>query len=141
VREKQVDDNVVVAASFRDNSGRDRRACVGLRRSEELGWHGDGGGWASNARDAEPEGIWLNSGGWGPAEPTRKVAVLAGWVAEPAAASIRVTDPNGRIEEDTIEAGVALLMWHGDFNHIDAKAELLDSSGQIIRRGPAQRSQ
>jgi hypothetical protein len=67
--------------------------------------------------------------------------VLAGWVAEPAAASIRVTDPNGRIEEDTIEAGVALLMWHGDFNHIDAKAELLDSSGQIIRRGPAQRSQ
>jgi hypothetical protein len=140
VREKQVDDHLVVAARFRDGSERDRRGCVGLRRTEGGGWHRAGGGWSSNARDAVAEGIWLNSGGWGPADPSGEFAVLGGWVSEPSAISIRVTDPNGRVEEDRIEAGVALLMWHGNFNHTHATAELLDSSGQVLLRGPAVRT-
>jgi hypothetical protein len=39
-----------------------------------------------------------------------------GWANEPVARSIRVTNPSGCIEEDTIEAGVAILIWEGDFD-------------------------
>ena len=67
-------------------------------------------------------------------EPARGVS--GGWVNDPTATSIRVTDPNGRIEEDTIEAGVAILIWNGDFDVWHATAELLDENGQVLRTGP-----
>ena len=67
-------------------------------------------------------------------EPARGVS--GGWVNDPTATSIRVTDPNGRIEEDTIEAGVAILIWNGDFDVWHATAELLDENGRVLRTGP-----
>jgi hypothetical protein len=61
---------------------------------------------------------------------------MGGWVNEPAASRIKVTDPNGRTEEDAIEVGVAILIWAGDFDGSRATAELLDEDGRVIRSGP-----
>jgi hypothetical protein len=151
VREKRQGHEAVVAATFRRSSGRLVRGFVGLFTLDDSGWQA-GGGWSSGRHDAPADAIWASSGGWGstghplqpgddedaPAEePSRGVS--GGWVNEHAAKSIRVTDPNGRIEEDSIEAGVAILIWEGDFDVEHATAELLDEDGQVIRTGPMRR--
>ena len=138
VREKQADDYLVVAATFRSSAGRPRRGMVGVSRSAQDGWHESGGSWASGLRDpgdVGPQDLWVNSGGWGPASPSGRAAVLGGWVADQAARTVRATDGNGRVEVDTIENGVGILIWHGHFDVRGATADLLDSNGQIIRRG------
>lgn len=136
VREKRQDAEAVVAATFRRSSGGMVRGFVGLRTFDG-GWHG-GGGWSSGPRDVPAEAIWASSGGWGSTGHAEQPArgVRGGWVNEPAARSIRVTDPNGRTEEDAVEAGVAILIWEGDFDVWHATVELLDEDGQLIRRGP-----
>jgi hypothetical protein len=138
VREKQADDYLVVAPTFRGSAGRPRRGMVGIRRSEQDGWHEAGGGWASGMRkpgDVGPEDVWVNPGGWGPASPSGQAAVLGGWVADPAARKIRATDGNGRVEVDMIENGVGIFIWLGQFDMRSATVEFLDSTGQVIRRG------
>jgi len=131
IRERHQGDHAVVAATFRRrSSGRHARCFVGLRRSDDYGWRG-AGGWATGSRDV-PRGVWSSSGGWG--SETRGVS--GGWVNEPSACRIRVTDRNGRTLEDTVEAGIGILIWEGDFDVDRATAELLDDHGHVIRTGP-----
>lgn len=133
VREKRQGDDAVVAATFRRASGRLVRGFVGLRRLDSnSGWRTAGGGWSSGSRDVPADAIWASSGGWG----SESRGVWGGWVNEPVARFIRATDPNGRVEEDTIEAGVAILIWGGDFDVSRATAELLGEGGRVIRSGP-----
>ena len=134
VREKCKGDEAVVAATFRNSSGRLVRGMIGLRRFDDRGWRAAGGGWSSGPRDVPTAAIWSSSGGWGSSTPPK--GVIGGWVNEPAARRIKVTDPNGRTEEDVIEAGVAVLIWEGDFDVSRATAELLDEDGRVIRSGP-----
>lgn len=134
VREKHQDDHAVVAATFQKSSGRLVRGMIGLRRFDDSGWRMAGGGWSSGPRNVPADAIWSSSGGWGSATPAR--GVTGGWVNEPTARRIRVTDPNSRTDEDVIEAGVVILIWEGDFDVARATVELLDEQGQVIRRGP-----
>jgi hypothetical protein len=107
---------------------------IGLRRSDDWGWRAAGGGWSSGPRDVPTDAIWSSSGFWASSTPPR--GVIGGWVNEPAATRIKVTDPSGRTEEDAIEAGVAILTWEGNFDVSRATAELLDEDGRLIRSGP-----
>jgi hypothetical protein len=134
VREKRQGDEAVVAATFRRSSGRLVSGFVGLRRFHDRGWHTAGGGWSGGSRDVPADAIWTLSGGWG--SVTKGRGVWGGWVNEPTARVIRATDPNGRVEEDTIEAGVAILIWEGDFDVSRATAELLNEDRRAIRSGP-----
>ena len=134
VREKHQGDAAVVAATFRTSSGRLVRGMVGLRRFDDSGWRLAGGGWSSAPRDVAADAIWSSVGGWGSVTPPR--GVRGGWVNDPTARRLSVTDPNGRTEEDTIEAGVAILVWEGHFDASRATVELLDQDGQVIRTGP-----
>jgi hypothetical protein len=134
VREKRQSDGAVVAAIFRRSSGRLVHGFVGLRRFDEHGWRPAGGGWSSSPREVPPDAIWRSSGGWGSVSPQRGVS--GGWVNEPEARVIRVTDPHGRVEEDTIEASVAILIWEGRFDVSRASAELFGEDGRMMRSGP-----
>ncbi len=107
------------------------RGMTGPRRFDDSGWR-LAGGWSSGPRDVPADAIWSASGGWGSATK----GVRGGWVNEPAARRIRVTDANGRTEEDTIEAGVDILIWEGDFAVSRATVELLDERGHVVRTGP-----
>lgn len=139
-REKREGDDVVIAFNFRDASNGLVRACIGVHRLDGDRWL-NGGSWASS-QHAKPDGILTASGGWayGPPDLLPGQAsvrgVAAGWVDEPTAKVIRVTDPTGRVEDDTIDGGVAILMWVGGFDASRAVAELLDERGQLIRSGP-----
>jgi hypothetical protein len=133
VREKLQDHHAAVAATFRRrSSGRLVRGMVGLRRFDDSDWRGAGGSWLSGQRDVPADAIWSSSGGWG----SEARGVSGGWVTEHTARRIRVTDPNGRIEEDTIDSDVAILLWEGVFQVHRATAELLDERGHVIRTGP-----
>jgi hypothetical protein len=134
VREKCEGDEAVVAATFRNSSGRLVRGMIGLRRSDDWGWRAAGGGWSSGPRDVPTADIWSSSGGWGSSTPPK--GVIGGWVNEPAARRIKVTDRSGRVEEDAIESGVAILLWDGDFDASRATAELLGEDERVIRSGP-----
>jgi hypothetical protein len=134
VREKRQGEAAVVAATFRRSSGRLVHGFVGLRRFDDHGWRPAGGGWSSGPRDEPRDAIWTSSGGWGSATPERGVS--GGWVNEPEARVIRVTDPYGRVEEDTIEASVGILIWEGRFDVSRATAELFGADGRMIRSGP-----
>lgn len=131
IREKHRGERAVAAVTFRNSSGRVVRGFVGIGRDDDSGWRAIGGGWFSGPRDVPHDAVWSSSGGWG---PTR--SVYGGWVNEPSARRIRVTDGNGRTEEDNIEAGVAILMWDGDLEIDSATAELLDDDDHILRSGP-----
>jgi hypothetical protein len=134
VREKRQGEAAVVAATFRRSSGRLVHGFVGLRRFDEPGWRPAGGGWSSGQRDVPPDAIWTSSGGWGSVTPERGVS--GGWVNEPEARVIRATDPHGRVEQDTIEANVGILIWEGRFDVTRATAELYGEDGRMIRSGP-----
>lgn len=134
VREKHQGDVAVVAATFRRASGRLVHGFVGLRRVDGSGWRAGDGGWSSGPRDVPSDVIWESSGGWGSVTPPRGVA--GGWVNGAGARRVKVTDPNGRIEEDTVESGVAIIIWEGDFDVSRATAELLGEDGRVVRTGP-----
>lgn len=134
VREKRQGDGAVVAATFRRSSGRLVSGFVGLRRVDDHGWRPAGGGWSSGPCDVPADAIWTSSGGWGSVTPPR--GVCGGWVNEPEARVIRVTDPHGRVEEDIIEASVGILIWEGNFDVSRATAELLGEDRRMIRSGP-----
>ena len=134
VREKGQGDAAVVAATFRRSSGRLVHGFVGLRRFDDHGWRPAGGGWSSGPRDVPADAIWRASGGWGSVTPERGAS--GGWVNEPEARVIKVTDPHDRVEEDTIEASVAILIWEGRFDVSRATAELFGEDGRMIRSGP-----
>lgn len=137
VRQKRLDDVLVVAATFRRPSGRLVRGFAGLEDVDGSGWRSSGA-WSSGPRDVPADAIWQSSGGWGSVSSAarRERGVSGGWVNEPRARAIRVTDPSGRVEEDAIEDGVGILIWSGPFDVYRATAELLDADGALIRSGP-----
>jgi hypothetical protein len=136
VREKHLGDDVVAAVTFQRCSKADlRRSCLGLAWTERDGWHTAGGAWASSVVEGRPRGIWLNWGGWGPASGDG-LHVKSGWLADPRAVALLVTDPLGRQVEDQVENGVAILTWRGDFSVEHSTAELRDAAGEVLTREP-----
>ena len=132
IHEKRYGERAVVAAAFRNSSGRLVRCFVGLARDDVTGWRAAGGGWGSGPHQVPHDAIWSSSGGWS----SGGQSVYGGWVNESSARRIRVSDGNGRTEDGVVEAGVAILMWDGDFEISSATAELLDDGGHVIRSGP-----
>jgi hypothetical protein len=50
-----------------------------------------------------------------------------------------VTDLSDRTLTDEVESAVVLFLYQGDFGLSDARMELLDADGLVIRSGPAGR--
>lgn len=134
VREKQLGADVVLAVRFEDRQGRQRRGLFGVRCADDR--CRPTGSFLGTARDSTGQDIWETSGGWGGGLESGSTAVVGGWIGRSDAVSIRVIDPFGRVQEDRVEGGVAVLMWKGDFDLRGATAELCDSHGQVITSGP-----
>jgi hypothetical protein len=124
-------DDVVVAVRFEDASGRRRQAMLGFLETSS-GWRGTGG-FARPAPSTDEDAAWY-SGGWTRSGGQREACGF--WVADPAAATLRLTDPVGRQHRATIERGTAVLLWDGDFNVTRARVELLGADGEVLRTGP-----
>ena len=124
-------DDAVVAVHFDDASGRRRRAMLGFLDAGGR-WLGTGG-FGGPAPSPVDEAEW-HSGGWTRSGGRREVRGF--WVSDPAAATLKLTDLSGREHQGTIEHGVAVLLWDGDFNVADARVELLGADDDVLRAGP-----
>jgi hypothetical protein len=67
------------------------------------------------------------SGGLGAAVP-----VPSGWVSDPAAVTIRFRPPRGRVEENTVQNGVAILIYETAFDR-ESVVEILDDAGNVLQ--------
>jgi hypothetical protein len=135
VKERHDGKDAAYAVAFEDRDGALRRGMVGLCRHDAGVWR-PSGAFMGSARVTGDRDVWMTWGGWGPAQG-RERAVFGGWVADAAAVSARVTDMSGRTLQDEVESGVVLFLYKGDFGFSDARMELLDAHGVVIRSGPA----
>lgn len=133
VREKRLGDDTVVAMHFDDRWGLQRWVMLVFYALDDR-WMPSGGFGGSARVTGDPE-IWETWGFSGSATPSRRRAVAGGWVATPGAVSARITDRGGRVEEDAIESGVAILMWRGDLDPMRTTVEILDADGQVVKTG------
>lgn len=103
---------------------------LGLREVDGR-WHGTGGFGSADTSADEATVSW-STGGW-----SHGARIVRGfWVGHANAVALRLTDPAGRVHEDGIERGVAILMWDGDFDQAHARVELTDAQGDVIKTGP-----
>ena len=85
------------------------------------------GGWSCNADHDEVHPIWR---AWGGGRGSK-----SGWVSDPAAATIRFRSLDGRVEADTVESGVAILIYDADFGR-GSTVEVLDGDGNVLHTAP-----
>ena len=85
------------------------------------------GGWSSNANHDSDHPVWR---AWGGGSHS-----MSGWVSDPAAATVRFRDPRGRVEEDTVQNGVAILIYDTAFDR-DSVVEVLDDDGNVLHTAP-----
>jgi hypothetical protein len=133
VKERRDGKDAAYAVAFEDRYGALRRGIIGLCRHDAGIWRPSGACMGS-ARVTGDGDLWMTWGGLGPAQ-AREHAVFGGWVADTAAVSARVTDMSGRTLDDEVESGVVLFLYQGDFGLSDARMELLDATGVVIRSG------
>ena len=58
----------------------------------------------------------------------------AGWLTRMRSWA-RLTDGSGVTLYDTIEGGVAVFLWTGEFQELDSRVELRDAEDKVIRSG------
>jgi hypothetical protein len=126
VRSRQVGDRVTVLARWVDvRTGVLRRGSVDIVVDDGV-WR-PRGGWSSDADHDYVHPIWR---AWGGSRGS-----TSGWVSDPAAATIRFRDRGGRVEEDTVENGVAILIYHPAFGR-GSTVEALDREGNVLQTAP-----
>ena len=126
VRERQVGDRATVVARWSEaRTGHLRRGAVDVVVKGGA-WRANGG-WSSNANHDSAHPVWLAWGGTGHS--------MSDWVADPAGATVRFRDPDGRVEADTVENGVAILIYDSAFGRTSV-VEVLDGGGTVLHTAP-----
>jgi hypothetical protein len=127
VRSRQVGDWVTVLARWADEqTGRLRRGSVDIILDDGV-WR-PRGGWSSNADHDHVHPIWR---AWGSSRRS-----TSGWVSDPAAATVRFRDRDGRIEADTVENDVAILIYDAAAFGRGSTVEVLDRDGRVLHAAP-----
>jgi hypothetical protein len=131
VRDRQVGEHLTVLARWAEaQTGRQRRGAVDLVKRDGV-WRASGG-WSSNADHDADHPVWR---AWGGGQGS-----MSGWVFDPAGTTVRLRDPDGRIEEDAVEDGVVILLYHAAFGR-DSVVEVLDGNGTVLCAAPIERHQ
>jgi hypothetical protein len=126
VRSRQVGNWMTVLARWADaGTGRLRRGAVDLNMDDGV-WR-PRGGWSSNVDHDSAHPIWR---AWGGSRSS-----MSGWVSDPSAATVRFRDPDGRVETDTVENAVAILIYDPAFGR-GSVVEVLDDDGTVLHAAP-----
>jgi hypothetical protein len=127
VRQRRTGDRVTALARWTEaRTGRLRRGSVEVAMTDG-GWRASGG-WSSNADHDSDNPVW---DAWGGSSHS-----MSGWVSDPAAVTVRFRHPDGsRIEADTIENGVAILIYDTPADR-GSPIEILDKHGNVLQTAP-----
>lgn len=126
VRHRRVGDRMTVLARWKEaQTDRLRRGAIGVVMTDGR-WRARGG-WSSNADHDSDHPVW---DAWGGSSLS-----MSGWVSDPAAATVRLRDPYGRVEADTVENGVAILIYDTAFDRASV-VEVLNGDGNVLHAAP-----
>jgi hypothetical protein len=127
VRQRRVGDRLTAVARWTEaRTGRLRRGAVDVAMTDRV-WRADGG-WSSNANHDSDNPVW---DAWGGSSHS-----MSGWVSDPAAATVRFHHPDGsRVEADTVENGVAILIFDTAADR-GSVVEILDKDGNVLHISP-----
>jgi hypothetical protein len=126
VRARQVGNHLTVVGRWREaRRGRLRRGAVDLSMIGGV-WRASGG-WSSNAGHDADHPLWR---AWGGGQHS-----LSGWVFDPSATRVRIRAPDGRVETDTVENGVAILSYDSAFGAASV-VEVLAGDGTVLQEAP-----
>jgi hypothetical protein len=127
VRQRQAGDRATAVARWTEvRTGRLRRGAVDVAVADGV-WRA-GGGWSANADHDHDNSVW---DAWGGSSHS-----MSGWVSDPAAVTVRFRHPDGsRIEADTIENGVAILIYDTPAER-GSPIEILDKHGNVLQTAP-----
>jgi len=127
VRQRRVGDRVTALARWTEaRTGRLRRGAVDVAMTDGV-WRA-GGGWSSSANHNSEHRVW---DAWGGGSQS-----ISGWVSDPADATVRFRHPDGsRVQADTVENGVAILMYRTAADH-GSVIEILDNDGNVLHTAP-----
>src|SRR3954447_20349038 len=127
VRQRRVGDRLTVLARWTETrAGRLRRGAVDVAMTDGA-WRA-AGGWSSNANHDSDNPVWDACGG--------SSHSMSGWVSDPAAATVRFRHPDGsRVDADTVENGVAILIYDTDADR-GSVIEILDKDGNVLHTAP-----
>ena len=128
LKERIEGDRAMLAVEFEGIDNTHWRYVFGAVRQSDGGWNADGG--AGGGGGAEPQATqpWANFGGWG----WPRFLCLGGSVHGEGVARVRLIDAGGRVVEDDVDNGVALLV-SNDPVQMPCGLELLDREGEVLR--------
>jgi hypothetical protein len=122
VRQRRSGDRISALARWNESqTGRVRRGGVDLVKDDDV-WRGQGG-WSSNADYNADHPVWQ---AWGGTSHS-----MSGWTSDPATVKVRLRSPQGSLQEDSIENGVAILIFDTAFDR-ESLVECLDEGGNIL---------
>jgi hypothetical protein len=119
VREKYVGDTGMLAIEYHKHSGALYRALWGVTKRAEGRWAPTGAA-SKQVRHTQSESIWAMSGGWS----SPGCLCHGGWISDPEARHVRMTDANGLMVQDDLKFGVALLICPSEFAIKRSRLEL-----------------
>lgn len=130
VKERIEGPHALLAFEFEDTEGRAWRYVYGAVRQADGTWKAAGGAGGGGAGDPKLEHghPWANFGGWG----WPCFLALGGWVHGHQVAGVRLIDAGGKVVEDSVDQGVALL-WNGEAMEMPCVLELRDGEGHVLR--------
>lgn len=126
LKERVEGDRAMLAVEFEDTEGRPWQYVFGAIRQADATWRaaGGAGGSGHGPRSRTP---WANFGGWG----WPRFLCLGGPVYGEDVTQVRLIDARGRTVEDSVDAGIALLLSNEPVE-MPCQIELRDTNGAVI---------
>jgi hypothetical protein len=128
LKERVEGDRAILAVEFEGVDNTQWHYVFGASRKAAAGWTADGGAGGGGGTEPQVRGPWANFGGWG----WPRFLCLGGRVHGEGVARVRLTDADGRVIEDDVANGVALLLSKQPVQ-MPCRMELLDPEGEVLR--------
>ena len=128
LKERVEADRAMLAVEFEGIDNTRWRYVFGAARQADGSWTADGGAGSGGEGEPEVREPWANFGGWG----WPRFLCLGGRVHGEGVKSVRLIDAGGRIVEDDVANGIALLLSNQPVE-MPCRLELLDREGAVLR--------
>jgi hypothetical protein len=129
VREKYVEDTGMLAIEYvYQHSATRYRALWGVTKRAEGRW-APAGSVSGRVRRSRRDEIWSMSGGWS----SEGCVCYGGWISDPRARHLRLTEANGLAVQDDLKMGVALLICPREFAIKRSRLELFADEWVLLK--------
>jgi hypothetical protein len=133
VREKYVEDAGMLAIEYRyKHSVALYRALWGVIKRGDAPWTPAGSASRRVQQTQQRDDIWSMSGGWS----SPSCICYGGWISDPKARHLRMTDASGLVVRDDLKMGVALLICPREFAIKRSRLELFADDWALLKSAP-----